>query len=73
MPEQFRIIFDRYLLDMDILSRICDPGPGVDWGQKVAMDFLAQAGPPNLVRSILHHTINELHFLDIIICLFWCI
>ncbi len=39
---------------------------GADWCQKVALNFLAQSGPPNLVRNIPHHTINEWHILDII-------
>ncbi len=30
-------------------------------------------GGPNPVRNTPHHTINEWHILDIIICLFWCI
>ncbi len=41
--------------------------------KKVALDFLAQSGPPNPVRNTPHHTINEWHILDVIICLFWCI
>ncbi len=39
----------------------------------MALDFLAQSGPPNPVHKTPHHTINEWHILDIIICLFWCI
>ncbi len=28
---------------------------GADWGQKVALDFLAQSGPPNPIHNTPHH------------------